>query len=74
MPQNNALRTSNMSGEINPANMSISGGLPIQNSFRLDGFEMNNDIDSAALAVQEGICSFMSAVAFHKGLILIARC
>ena len=41
----NASRTSNMPGEINPASISISGGLPYQNNFTLDGFEMNNDID-----------------------------
>ncbi|TLD96325.1 Plug domain-containing protein [Helicobacter jaachi] len=44
---NNASRTSNSPGEVNPANISISGGLPYQNSFQLDGFEMNNDIDPA---------------------------
>lgn len=44
---NNASRTSNTPGELNPANISISGGLPYQNSFRLDGFEINNDIDPA---------------------------
>ncbi|WP_052089991.1 TonB-dependent receptor [Helicobacter muridarum] len=32
-------------GEIDPANVSISGGLFYQNNFQLDGFNMNNDID-----------------------------
>ncbi|RDU52122.1 Plug domain-containing protein, partial [Helicobacter sp. MIT 01-3238] len=32
-------------GEIDPANISISGGLFWQNNFQLDGFNMNNDLD-----------------------------
>lgn len=44
---NNASSTSQMPGEIDPANISISGGLPYQNSFLLDGFEVNNDLDPA---------------------------
>ncbi|MGX3097581.1 TonB-dependent receptor plug domain-containing protein [Helicobacter sp. 23-1046] len=32
-------------GEIDPANISISGGLFYQNNFQLDGFNMNNDLD-----------------------------
>ena len=34
-------------GEINPANISISGGLFYQNNFMLDGFNINNDLDPA---------------------------
>ena len=33
-------------GEIDPANVSISGGLFYQNNFQLDGFNMNNDLSS----------------------------
>ncbi|WP_181882845.1 Plug domain-containing protein [Helicobacter sp. MIT 01-3238] len=32
-------------GEIDPAKISISGGLHYQNSFQLDGMNMNNDIN-----------------------------
>ena len=32
-------------GEIDPANISISGGLFWQNNFQIDGFNMNNDLD-----------------------------
>lgn len=35
---------SNTLGEINPANISISGGLYYQNSFLVDGMSMNNDL------------------------------
>lgn len=35
---------SNTPGEIDPANVSISGGLYYQNSFLLDGKSMNNDL------------------------------
>ncbi|WP_237416365.1 TonB-dependent receptor plug domain-containing protein [Helicobacter saguini] len=34
-------------GEIDTANISISGGLYYQNNFQLDGFNMNNDLDPA---------------------------
>ncbi|RDU52588.1 TonB-dependent receptor [Helicobacter sp. MIT 00-7814] len=44
---NNASGSSATPGEISPANISISGGVPYQNSFQLDGFEMNNDLDPA---------------------------
>lgn len=43
----NASSSSQTPGEISPANISISGGVPYQNSFQLDGFEMNNDLDPA---------------------------
>lgn len=33
-------------GEIDPANISISGGLYYQNNFQLDGFNINNDLTS----------------------------
>ncbi len=33
-------------GEIDAANISISGGLIYQNNFQLDGFNMNNDLTS----------------------------
>ena len=39
--------SSNTPGEIDPANISISGGLYFQNNFQLDGFNMNNDLDPA---------------------------
>ena len=44
---NNASASSKTPGEISPANVSISGGLPYQNNFLLDGFEINNDLDPA---------------------------
>ena len=34
-------------GEIDPADIQISGGLFYQNNFQLDGFNMNNDLDPA---------------------------
>ncbi len=40
-----AQQSSHTPGEINPANISISGGLFYQNNFQLDGFNMNNDLD-----------------------------
>ncbi|MCX2683791.1 TonB-dependent receptor [Campylobacter sp. MIT 21-1685] len=36
---------SNVQGEIDPANISVSGGLFYQNNFNLDGFNINNDLD-----------------------------
>ena len=41
----NAQLRSTTPGEIDPANISISGGLFYQNNFQLDGFNMNNDLD-----------------------------
>ena len=38
-------------GEIDPANISISGGLHYQNNFQLDGFNMNNDLDPIGMSV-----------------------
>ncbi|RDU61146.1 TonB-dependent receptor [Helicobacter marmotae] len=43
----NAQNKSTTPGEIDPANISISGGLFYQNNFMLDGFNMNNDLDPA---------------------------
>ena len=43
----NASGSSNTPGEIDPAKISISGGLYFQNNFQLDGFNMNNDLDPA---------------------------
>ncbi|MWV63087.1 TonB-dependent receptor plug domain-containing protein [Helicobacter saguini] len=43
----NAQLKSTTPGEIDPANISISGGLYYQNNFQLDGFNMNNDLDPA---------------------------
>lgn len=43
----NAQLKSSKPGEIDPANISISGGLYYQNNFMLDGFNMNNDLDPA---------------------------
>ena len=43
----NAQLKSTTPGEIDPANISISGGLFYQNNFQLDGFNMNNDLDPA---------------------------
>ena len=40
-----AQQSSHTPGEINPANISISGGLFYQNNFQLDGFNINNDLD-----------------------------
>lgn len=42
---NDPKRTANTAGELNPASISISGGLPAQNNFLLDGFSINNDLD-----------------------------
>ena len=41
----NAQLRSTTPGEIDPANISIFGGLFYQNNFQLDGFNMNNDLD-----------------------------
>lgn len=41
----NAQLQSTTPGEIDPANISISGGLYYQNNFLIDGFNMNNDLD-----------------------------
>ncbi|WP_288545553.1 TonB-dependent receptor plug domain-containing protein [uncultured Helicobacter sp.] len=43
----NAQLRSTTPGEIDPANVSISGGLYYQNNFQLDGFNMNNDLNPA---------------------------
>ncbi|TLD80992.1 TonB-dependent receptor [Helicobacter sp. MIT 05-5293] len=43
----NAQSKSTTPGEIDPANISISGGLFYQNNFMVDGFNMNNDLDPA---------------------------
>ena len=37
--------SSNMPAELDPANISISGGVPQQNSYQIDGLEMNFDVD-----------------------------
>jgi len=37
--------TSNNMGEIRPADISINGGLPYQNSFLVDGVSFNNDLN-----------------------------
>lgn len=41
----NAQTSSHTPGEIDTANISISGGLFYQNNFTLDGFTMNNDLN-----------------------------
>lgn len=41
---------SNTPGEIDPANVSISGGLYYQNNFLLDGMNMNNDLDPIGMS------------------------
>ncbi len=38
-------RSSNQAAELDPANISISGGVPQQNSYQVDGLEMNFDVD-----------------------------
>ena len=43
----NAQNRSTTPGEIDPADISISGGLYYQNNFQLDGFNINNDLDPA---------------------------
>ena len=45
---NSANQRGTQGGEIDPANISISGGLFYQNNFQLDGFNMNNDLNPAA--------------------------
>lgn len=42
---NNTQLSSNTPGEINPANISISGGLYYQNLFLIDGMGINNDLN-----------------------------
>lgn len=42
---NNSQLSSHTPGEIDPANVSISGGLYYQNNFQIDGFNMNNDLN-----------------------------
>lgn len=42
---NNSQLSSQTPGEIDPANISISGGLYYQNNFQIDGFNMNNDLN-----------------------------
>ena len=44
---NTTSASSNTPGEIDPAKISISGGLYFQNNFQIDGFNMNNDLDPA---------------------------
>lgn len=46
----NAQNRSTTPGEIDPARISISGGLHYQNNFQLDGMNMNNDLDPAGSA------------------------
>ena len=46
----NAQLKSTTPGEIDPARISISGGLHYQNNFSLDGMNMNNDLDPAGSA------------------------
>ncbi|MGX2985493.1 TonB-dependent receptor [Helicobacter sp. 23-1048] len=46
MQFDNAQNRSTTPGEIDPANISISGGLFYQNNFQIDGFNMNNDLTS----------------------------
>lgn len=41
----NSQLKSSTPGEIDPANISISGGLFYQNNFQLDGMNINNDLD-----------------------------
>ena len=41
----NAQNRSTAQGEIDPANISISGGLYYQNNFQIDGLNINNDLD-----------------------------
>ncbi len=43
----NAQNRSTTPGEIDPAKISISGGLHYQNNFQLDGVGMNNNLDPA---------------------------
>ena len=43
----NSQLKSSTPGEIDPAKVSISGGLHYQNNFMLDGVNMNNDLDPA---------------------------
>ena len=41
----NAQNRSTAQGEIDPANISISGGVYYQNNFQIDGLNINNDLD-----------------------------
>ena len=47
----NSQLKSTVPGEIDPANISISGGLYYQNNFQLDGFNMNNDLNPLGSAI-----------------------
>ena len=57
--------SSNTPGEIDPAKISISGGLYYQNNFQLDGFNMNNDLDPAGGGTTDNQTSIRMAI--HKG-------
>lgn len=50
----NAQNRSITPGEIDPARISISGGLHYQNSFLLDGVAMNNNLDPAGTGDWQG--------------------
>ncbi|MWV62765.1 TonB-dependent receptor plug domain-containing protein [Helicobacter saguini] len=54
-------------GEIDPARISISGGLHYQNNFQLDGFNMNNDLDPAG-ATFNGVNSWIKQSGNSQGL------
>lgn len=56
-------------GEIDPAKISISGGLHYQNLFMIDGVSMNNDLDPSGTGVS-GENSWMGSPGRSQGLAL----
>lgn len=65
---NDPKRTANTAGELNPASISISGGLPAQNNFLLDGFSINNDIDPFGGSGVGGMLETYVRSGFPQGL------
>lgn len=65
---NDPKRTANTAGELSPASISISGGLPSQNSFLLDGFAINNDLDPFGGSGAGGSLDSYARSGFSQGL------
>ncbi|MGX2984827.1 TonB-dependent receptor plug domain-containing protein [Helicobacter sp. 23-1048] len=65
---NDPKRTANTAGELNPASISISGGLPAQNNFLLDGFSINNDLDPFGGSGVGGMLETYARSGFPQGL------
>ena len=65
---NDPKRIANTGGELNPASVSISGGLPAQNSFLLDGFSIDNDLDPFGGSGAGGNLESYARSGFPQGL------